>query len=203
MELELRQLPEVLAVGIDQAGEQVTIHLLSTAVDPALIRRAAVQIAEGHVEESVIIDVAVAAPPEPVPLRLPRERVQLLTVRRPTRGEEVEVHLAFRGARTVGRGPFGTLSGTVGATVDALHGLGARVPFNLKTATRVGIGDDLAVLVVFSGVSAEDRMGIARASTVEESTCRATLHALNRFLSRSDAFDAPGAAAGAGTSGRN
>ena len=200
MELELRQLPQVLAVAIQAGSDNLAVHILASSGDASDLRRSAAQIAEGHTQTPVTIDVAVPVIPHPVTPVVAggRQRVQLLTVRRPSRGDEVEVHLAFRGARTVGRGPFGTLAGSVDATIDALRGLGAQLPFDLKAATRVGIGDDLAVLVVFSGRSFGDRMGIARADTVEESTCRATLHALNRFLDQASAFGRPGTPAVAG-----
>ncbi len=191
LELELRRLPEVVAVSIRPAPGQVGIHLLAVVGDAADLRKAALHIAEGHTEGGVIIDVSAVGAGEAAGERTHRQRVQLLTVRQPPRGEEIEVHLAFGGSRTVGRGAPGSLAGTVNATVDALLGLGARVPFGLKAATRVGIGDDLAVLVVFSDRASADRMGIALAPTVEESACRATLHALNRFLDQADVFRRP------------
>lgn len=191
MELELRQLPQVLAASVVPEPQHVAIHLLAAPGDVTELRRVAVEIAEGHVEGAIALDIAVASAAE---MRsgtnaLPRQRVQLLTVRRPARDDEIEVHLAFRGARTVGRGPAASLAGTVHATVDALQGLGARLPFQLKTVTRVGIGDDTAVLVIFSSPGQPDRLGIAQASNVEESTARATLCALNRFLDRAGTFE--------------
>jgi len=196
-ELELRRLAGVVGVGFYTRDHALEVHLLVVAPGEAIeLRREATQIAQALVDQPVVINIhdAAAAWPQTVDRAERPPRVQLLAVRRPD-GEdgedEVEVHLAHRGARTVGRGRGGHPSGAVSATMEALAGLGAHLPFHLRSAGPVGIGENQAVIVVLDPLpEGRSRMGVASSGTVEESACRATLHALNRFLCTDTAFSA-------------
>jgi len=65
-----------------------------------------------------------------------------------------------------------------------LNALGAQVPFDVQAvASPVGHTTNQAVVVLLaSDGDPAHRYGVAQATTVEEAACRATLHALNRWL---------------------
>jgi hypothetical protein len=111
----------------------------------------------------------------------PRPRVALLGVHLVDGGREVEVHLSHEARRTVGRARAGKSVSTALATLEALQDLGLPVPFTVRSAVRLGLGIDGAVVVTLAGPGG-DRMGLGRAATTDHATVKATLQALNRFL---------------------
>lgn len=175
LELELRRLPDVLFVGLSDDGGLSTVQVVApAAVDPHGLRLQAEQLCRYHLEGAFRVDVAGGSRPA---------RVRLLDVQIRKEGdEEVEVHLGYRGQRTVGRGPAGDPTGAAAATFEALQHLGARVPFSVEAAALFEheLGD--GVMIVLSSPGVGTRYGVAAGMNVEQAAARATLHALNRFL---------------------
>jgi hypothetical protein len=108
----------------------------------------------------------------------------------PARGIS-QVSLAYGAARGTGRAPAGPLAGGAQATLTALGALGMDVPFYLVSAERMqGVPGDAVVVVLApreaSGTShgTAERIGVATGARDVDAASRATLGALNRFLSR-------------------
>lgn len=184
LELELRQLRGVIGVGLERSGGALLVHLLlSPGAARDEVARGAREVTRGHLDEPVTFEIE-QAKKEAHPQKPGLERVRLVAVR--SLEGEVEVHLAHKGARTVGRGDPSGADGAVAAAIDAIEGLGVQVPFKPATVATVTQGLDYVVVVVLSprgpAPHAVHRMGVARGATVEESACKATLHALNRYL---------------------
>ena len=102
------------------------------------------------------------------------------------RRDEVEVHLAYGGQRTIGRGDIGGgPAAAANATIDALRGLRLTVPFSVKSAASGlnGPTGDAVMVVLASEPPGMNRFGVSAGGTASEAAARATLHALNRYLS--------------------
>ena len=212
LELELRQIPGVGFMGAVETPAGLVIQLgVEPVVDKDWLVTEARRLAELHVAGSIRIEVTTLgeAEPEPEftsePVYLPRRgRVQLLVVLPWPERQEVEVHLAHEGRRTVGRAPAGGLEQVAIATLHALAALGRPAPFQVRIATRL---DQLAPIEAVSGgtdvvgvaldidpaaergeraapevPSVTPRFGTSAGRTPEEATARATLHAVNRYL---------------------
>ena len=122
-------------------------------------------------------------------------RVTLLTVRFDADTGTSQVDLALGTARGSGRATVGQLAGGAQATLAALEALGLDVPYYLVSAERaVGITGEPVVVVlaprrpsdgrpVALGRSLLPRIGVADGAEAVEAASRATLSALNRFLS--------------------
>jgi hypothetical protein len=108
-------------------------------------------------------------------------RVEFIAVNLADEGENVEVHLSLEGRRESARRAGGRAKAAAEATIEALHALGWKAPFTVRSAIRLAVGAEGAVIVYLDGSGAE-RMGISRARTTEEAAVKATLHALNRYL---------------------
>ena len=94
-----------------------------------------------------------------------------------------EVHLIYGGRTGVGRAGSGPLIGGAEATLGALRDLGYVIPFYLMGVTKVDTVIGCSVIVAFRSLSADDdRMGIARADSDLVSSAKATLDALNRYV---------------------
>lgn len=184
LELELRRLPGIVGVGFSEEDGVVVVHVLAAMPDGiAALRRRVVQAARGLVERAIVIDLQEVrnAP------ATERGRVKLVAVRVEQFSQDLEVHLAHRGVHTVGRAAAGSPMDAVGATLEALSGLGAELPFRAEAASAP-LADEAEQAVIVILEPEDDargtRYGVARAQTVEEAAARATLHALNRYLSR-------------------
>ncbi|HZQ29243.1 MAG TPA: hypothetical protein VFA94_16225 [Acidimicrobiales bacterium] len=184
LELELRRLPGVSGVGFTDEDDILVIHVyadVGRAGGQAELRHQVVQQARALVDRTLAVDVRDAGEPPPAD----RGRVQLVSVRVEHFSQEMEVHLSHRGVHTVGRAPAGSPEGAVDATLKALTDLGAALPFRVEAAAAPVAGAAHAVIVI---LEPEDeigtRYGVARGTTIEEAAARATLHALNRYLSR-------------------
>ena len=185
LELELRRLPHVVFVAMADDGALTTVQVVAPAsTDPSALRLQAEQLCRYHVDGAFRVDVSGGSRPARVRLL----DVQIRKGEAPqaasgaARDEEVEVHLGYRGQRTIGRGPAGDPSGAAVATFDALQRLGAKVPFALEAAALFEheLGD--GVMVVLTSPAIGTRYGVAAGMNVEQAAARATLHALNRFL---------------------
>lgn len=101
-----------------------------------------------------------------------------------------EIALSRGGMRSKGKAPAGPLAGGAQATLLALRALGIDVPFYLVSAERVRSVPGEPVVVMLAPrrdggtAGADERIGIARSEEDVEGAGRATLNALNRFLSR-------------------
>jgi hypothetical protein len=94
-----------------------------------------------------------------------------------------EVHLTYGGRTGVGRAGSGPLIGGAEATLFALRDLGNVIPFYLMGVTKVDTVIGCSVIVALRSLSSDDdRMGIARADSDLVSSAKATLDALNRYV---------------------
>lgn len=206
LELELRQIPRVLGVGIEEADHALTIHLLTGAPAPhVMLLRSASEIARNHTTGQVVLTVTVSAPlPEPS-LAEKVAAVRLVGVRPRTAGPDegaasMVVELAYRkqvaGGRCDGPGPRAAAA----ATLLALANLGLEVPFDLKAALHlVGwLPERQVVVVALTPVDdRSDYLGAGQGATVAEAASLAVLQAVGR-LDRSEA-----SAVGPALSGRH
>ena len=178
LELELRRLPNVSYVGFLDRPETMVIQLLALgAPDTGSIRAAAERICRSHLDRPFHVEIAGGSRPT---------RVRILDVRTADDGDDgndLEVHLGFEGVRTVGRARSGDPQAAALATFDALKRLGARVPFHVEAAALFEHTLGEGVMLVLGSTSAGERYGVAAAESVELAAVRATLHALNRYLS--------------------
>jgi hypothetical protein len=136
------------------------------------------------------VSVATIAPPvdAPAPVRSPRDqRVRLLAVLTFPDTDELEVHLTFEGRRIIGRAVASNgILGVVEAMVDGLTVFVPTLEFTPSWA-RVLNDDGSATHVVACELLAPDstrRLGIASGASSIEAAARATLHALNRAISK-------------------
>jgi hypothetical protein len=187
LELELRRLPGVAGVGFTEDEDVLCVHVEANATSGiAALRRQVVLHSRASIDRAVVVDIH-----ESDAAVADRGRVKLVAVRIERFSQEMEVHLAHRGVHTVGRGSAGSPTDAVDATMQALVDLGAELPFKVEAASApVSNEAEQAVIVI---LEPEDdgsgtRYGVARGSTIEEAAARATLHALNRYLSRGPAL---------------
>src|SRR5205814_6339825 len=110
----------------------VVVQLLAAGVaDPVELQQRAAHLSRAHLDAKVVIEVDTGPSRGPAP----GERVELLAVLPSPDGREVEVHLAYGGQRTVGRGQIGGgPAAAANATIDALRGLRLTVPFGVESA---------------------------------------------------------------------
>jgi len=182
-ELELRSLPGVVNVGISHlpSGEVDAVVLSIRNHDPELIRESATQVASLYFPNaSVILEEAST----PVPLRSGHTaRITLVVAEFNEHDGMSEVHLLYGGRTGVGRAGSGPLIGGAEATMGALRDLGYVIPFYLMGVTKVATAIGCSVITCFRSLSADDdRMGIARADSDLVSAAKATLDALNRYV---------------------
>lgn len=181
LELELRRLPGVTYVGFLDRRDTLVVQLLVVGgPEPASVRPAAERLCHSHLDRPFHVDLAGSSRPT---------RVRILDVRQTKAGDtgddcdDLEVHLGYEGVRTIGRARSGDPQGAAAATFEALKRLGARVPFHVEAAALFEHTVGEGVMLVLSSPSAGDRYGVAAADSVELAAVRATLHALNRYLS--------------------
>lgn len=183
LELELRRLPGVSFVGIDQSEGELVVQVLAVGASTEMVaelRQRCERIVQAHVagDVTVVIDNGVIEP------RLARDRVQLLAVLETPGGDEIEVHLAFGEERTVGRGKAAAgPAEAASATIEALSGLRLEVPYTVSAVSGLAAEEGEGVVVVLSSPVGK-RYGVATGATQYEAAARATLHALNRTLRR-------------------
>lgn len=185
LELELRRLPNVSYVGFLDRPDALLVQLLALgAPDANGLRAAAERCCRSHLDRPFVVEIAGATRPT---------RIRIIDVRtspgddgsgRAAESEsEIEVHLSYEGVRTIGRAKAGDPSAAAAATFDALKRLGARVPFRVEAAALFEHTMGEGVMLVLGSTTAGERYGVAAGETVEVAAVRATLHALNRYLS--------------------
>jgi hypothetical protein len=183
-ELELRSLPGVVNVGINhvEGGDVDSVVLFIRNQDPETVRESAIQVASLYYPEaSVVLEQVSGAP-------LARfGHAARITLSRAEFNEHdgiSEVHLTYANRIGTGRAGSGPLIGGAEATLAALRDLGNVIPFYLMGVTKVETVIGCSVIVAFRSLSDEDdRMGIARADEDLVSAAKATLDALNRYVS--------------------
>lgn len=179
LELELRRIPNVSYVGFLDRPDALVVQLLVLgAPDPGAVRVAAERLCRAHLDRPFHVELAGGSRPT---------RVRILDVRTATTDDEeledLEVHLGYEGVRTIGRARAGDPQAAALATFDALERLGAKVPFHVEAAALFEHTLGEGVMLVLGSPSAGERYGVAAAHSVELAAVRATLHALNRYLS--------------------
>lgn len=192
LELELRKLPDVLAVGFEGPTEGsaitedavITVHLFVTEeASHDAVEQQALDIGRIHMDRALRIAIApdhpaVRAAATAAPAR---RRVELHDVSLTPDGLNVEVEMSFEATRVTGTGTAAALTGAVDATLNALRELGWLVPFSISSAARLTVGGTAAVLVHLTGTPG-DRFGVGAAPLAQRAAAKATLHALNRWL---------------------
>jgi hypothetical protein len=182
-ELELRSLPGVVNVGLNhkETGEVDAVVLSIRNHDPETVRESAVQVASLYFPDAaVVLEEAGAG----LPVLGPAVARITLAVAEFSELEGIsEVHLTYAGRTGVGRAGSGPLIGGAEATLGALRDLGNAIPFYLMGVTKVDTVIGCSVIVALRSLSSDDdRMGIARADSDLVSSAKATLDALNRYM---------------------
>ena len=185
-ELELRSLPGVVNVGINhlENGEVDAVVLSVRNHDPETVRDSAVQVASLYYPDaSVILEEAGGSASETPARGGYVARITLAIAEFNEHDGISEIHLTFGGRTGVGRAGSGPLIGGAEATLGALRDLGYVIPFYLMGVTKVDTVIGYSVIVAVRSLSADDdRMGIARAEGDLISAAKATLDALNRYI---------------------
>lgn len=182
-ELELRSLKGVISVGMGHAdnGDVDVVTLVVTGQDPASTKGMASQIASLYYPDAVIIvdeaDSVLASRGE-------GPRVVLVSANFNAADGVCEVRLSYNGRSGVGLAGSGPLIGGAEATLAALREVGFNVPFSLMAVVNVATVSNWPVIVTLRSLNDDSyRFGIAEAEEDLVSAARATLDALNRFLS--------------------
>ena len=184
LELELRQVPGIFGIGVEELGPALLLHLLTGAISPhALILRSASEIVSNHVEGLTVLSLITPyAPPVPAP---GIDEIRLLGASRVEEGPgqdgaQVTVELAWRKRVAVGRASGAGPRAAASAALDALTGLGMNVPFALKAALRVlgWLDGQVVVIVALTTPGGAERLGVAQASMVDEAATLAVLQAV-------------------------
>jgi len=183
-ELELRSLPGVLNVGIGHAGngDVDAITLFVRDQDPEAVRDVAMHVSSLYYPDvSVTVEDANRAP---AALGGDGPRVALLGTAFNEKEGVSEVQLGYEGQVGFGLAASGPLIGGAEATLIALRDLGYDIPCYLLAVTTVHTSTGWPVIVTFrSPDDGGDRIGIAQAEAEVEGAAKATLDALNRYLS--------------------
>jgi len=185
LEIELRRLAGVLAVGFAEADGIVVVEIQAGPDACDELAREATAEAIRRLGRPVAVEVVRwgDGPPRPAEARL-----RLLDVATDPAAGELAVHLARGDERAVGRASTAHgLLGVVEATVYAIRTFVPDLTYLPGWARTVETTPDRRFLVVASVTDPEARVhlrGVAEGSTPIEAGVRATLAALNRTISR-------------------
>lgn len=190
-ELELRALPGVVNVGFryGDRGDVDAVSLVVHSDDAGPVRVVAKQIVSLYYPDATV-SVEEMKPVAAVHTNSnDAGRVALVRAEFNSHDGFCEVHLNVNGRLGVGRSENGPLIGGAEATLDALRQLDFDVPFYLVGSVNVATVRGWPVIVTLRPRANEaDRHGIAQAETELVSSAKATLNALNRYLSQLDNF---------------
>jgi hypothetical protein len=182
LELELRQLSGVTFVAFGERGAGLVVGLgVERSADVAELRVEALRLSNSHLDGPVAIDLLDAAVPTGG-LRSD-QRVRLLSTVARAADDGVDVHLAFRERSVVVTAAATDRLEVANAVIRGLRQLGLPVPFEAVGAH--GLADEIGsgtLVVLREPRTAMARRGLATGRTVAESTARAVLDGLNRFL---------------------
>jgi len=187
-ELELRSLPGVVNVGIvhsgDGDGDVESVVLTIRNHDPEVVRESAIQVASLYYPDAAVILEETRTTRADRGRVAPAARIALEVAEFNEDDGISEVRLSFAGSVGVGRAGSGPLIGGAEATLDALRDLGNVIPFYLMGVTKVDTMIGCSVIVALRSLAAnDDRMGIALAHDDLLAAAKATLDALNRYVS--------------------
>ncbi len=138
---------------------------------------------DGSPEAAVAV---VTGGPEP-PTARREQRVRLLAVLTFPDTDELEVHLTFEGRRIIGRAVASNgILGVVEAMVDGLRVFVPKLEFAPSWARVLNDDGKDAHVVACELIAPDDsrRLGIAAGASAIEAAARATLHGLNRSISK-------------------
>lgn len=186
-ELELRSLNGVLNVGMTHRdnGDVDVVTLVVAGQDPVLTRDVATQIASLYYPEAAI--VVDDTSPSPLTRGGDGARVVLISAEYDASEGICKVHLIYQGRAGIGTSRNGPLIGGAEATLAALRDLDFNVPFSLMAVVNVATVSNWPVIVTLRSLHDDThRFGVAEAEEDLVAAARATLDALNRFLSGSD-----------------
>ena len=174
LELELRRLPDVAFVGYGDRAEVLVVHLVAhSQADGDSLRHEAERACRIHLDRAFVVEITGPSRPS---------RIRLVDVQQRAT-DEVEVRLALGTATTIGRAHGADPAAAAAATFRALQDLGAQVPFTVEAAALFEHVVGEGVMVVLGSEHAGPRYGVAGGKDVVQAAARATLHALNRYLS--------------------
>ena len=188
-ELELRSLPGVLNVGIthrdDGNVEAVTLVVFGQSPDATL--GVGKQIVSLYFPDAT---VTVQDADEVLSTReADTSRVSFVRAEFHAEDGYCEVQLGHAGRVGIGRAESGPLIGGAEATLSALRDLRYDVPFSLMSVTNMSSSRDSPVVVTLRSLAHQgERFGIAQADEELVSAAKATLDALNRFLSMATTY---------------
>jgi hypothetical protein len=183
-ELELRSLPGVMNVGIShlENGDADAVTLFVRDRDPEAVRDVALHVASLYYPDAkVTVEDACHSPSA---LRGDRPRVALVSTDFSPKDGVSEVRLSYEGRVGFGQSGSGPLVGGAEATLAALRDLGYHIPYYLMAVTNVHTSTGWPVIVTFRSLAdGGDRIGIAQAEGDLVAAAKATLDALNRYVS--------------------
>lgn len=193
-ELELRALPGVVNVGFryGDKGDVDAVSLVVHGDDSGPVRVQAKQITSLYYPDATVSVEEMKAAPAAMRAGSSNDAGRVVLVRADFNSHEgyCEVQLNVNGRIGVGRSENGPLIGGAEATLDALRQLDFEIPFYLVGSVNVATVRGWPVIVTLRPRANEaDRHGIAQAETELVSSAKATLNALNRYLSKLDIFD--------------
>jgi hypothetical protein len=193
-ELELRALPGVVNVGFhyDDKGDVDAVSLIVYIDDAGPVRVVAKQIVSLYYPDAVVSVEEMRPAVAPVAHVGSADAARVALVRAEFNSHEgfCEVQLNANGRVGVGRSQNGPLIGGAEATLDALRQLNFDVPFYLVGSVNVATVRGWPVIVTLRPrANQADRYGIAQGETELVSAAKATLNALNRYLSQLENSD--------------
>lgn len=178
LELELRLLPGVAMVGIEDAVDPVSVELVVVgpeAVDR--VRSEATRLIDAVLDRPAVLEVVTDGMPA---ADAGGSRVRLFATRA---GDLVDLHLSHRDRRAAVSAAAGDGMGVAAAVLEGLSRLGLGVPY--RAAAVGALPETLGagmVVVLADRAGRSCRRGIAMGSSPEEAAARAVLNALNRYL---------------------
>jgi hypothetical protein len=183
-ELELRSLPGVINVGIShlENGDADAVTLFVRDKDPEAVRDVALHVTSLYYPNATVtVEDALHSP---AALRGDGPRVILVAADFNPQVGVSEVRLSYEGRVGYGSSGSGPLIGGAEATMTALRDLGYDIPCYLMAVTNVHTATGWPVIVTFRSLSdGGDRIGIAQAEGDLVAAAKATLDALNRYMS--------------------
>jgi hypothetical protein len=192
LELELRRLPDVVGVAasFDNDTKEMAITLsVASPARAAAVWRSALDLAPRYFNGPVRVEVAAfaaeheAEDASAVSADGSRGRVRLISVDHTPDASAVVVRLGHGQRESAGSSVATPLVGAVRAALAALESLGAYLPFEIHSVTKLGIDSAAPVMVSLRATDGTGRrFGVVADSNEDLGATKATLHALNRHL---------------------